>query len=203
MQLIHMALLAFAASAVAVDTSTNPFYNVPTCAVCIQMSHIESKNTNNHQQSCAKNLPAACNGDATCICKNQTWMWDVECCVAQQCGASDQVVTFQFANQLCSYVKVSITSPPTCSAVKSLPASTTLKTTSKTTSATSAAPTGNPTAYAGYVAKGCYGEAINGGSNRALNKASESDPAGMTVESCVNFCKVRGWAYAGLEYSQE
>ncbi len=128
-------------------------------------------------------------------------MWGVECCVANQCGAADQVATFQFANQLCSYVNVKITSPPSCSAVRSMVSSTTtLKT---ATTKTSTAPTSNPTDVSGYVSEGCYGEATNGSGNRALNKANYIDPAGMTVESCVAFCQKKGLSIAGLEYSQE
>ena len=129
-------------------------------------------------------------------------MWGVECCVAQQCSPADQVSTFQFANQLCSYVNVKITSPPSCTAVKSMASSTTtLKTTTKTS--TSSAATGNPTTVSGYASKGCYSEATNGSGNRALNKASWIDAVGMTVEECVGFCKNRGFSIAGLEYSQE
>lgn len=130
-------------------------------------------------------------------------MWNVECCVANNCGAADQVATFQFANQLCSYVNVKITSPPQCAAIKSTQVASTLKTSATATSKTSTAATGNPTAVSGYVAKGCYGEATAGSGTRALNSTNYIDPAGMTVESCVAFCKGKGLGIAGLEYSQE
>ena len=128
-------------------------------------------------------------------------MWAVECCVANSCSAADQVTTFQFANQLCSYVNVKITSPPSCTAQKGL-ASSTATTNVKATS-TSTAPTGNPTSVSGYVPKGCYSESTSGSGLRALNSSDYIDPIGMTIESCVSYCKGKGLSIAGLEYSQE
>ena len=194
MQLTQICLLGFAAAANA--ATPNPFYNVPTCAVSSSIDLLPRDRAKFCQQNCAKTLPSNCNGNPKCICQNQSWMWNVECCVSNQCSSSDQVSTFQFANQLCSYVNVKITAPPSCTAVRNQPTST-LKTTTKPV------PTGNPANVNGYASKGCYGEATNGGGNRALNKSDYIDPTGMTVESCVAYCKSKSLSFAGLEYSQE
>ena len=149
-----------------------------------------------HQQSCAQSLPPECDGSPSCICQKQDFMWGVECCIANQCNAADQVKTFQFASQLCSYVNVTISSPPTCSAAKTLPSGTTFST-------VTGAATATPTSVNGYAYKGCYSEATNGSGNRALNETYNIDPNGMTVESCTSYCKNKGFSLAGLEYSQE
>ncbi len=64
----------------------------------------------------------------------------------------------------------------------------------------------NNTAYAyptalsstqGYAYAGCFAE-LSG--TRLLPQASYSSSTGMTVESCVGFCKQNGLGVAGLEY---
>jgi len=51
-----------------------------------------------------------------------------------------------------------------------------------------------------YVSKGCYAEATTG---RLLTGSSYSNSTGMTVETCISFCKNAGANYAGLEYARE
>lgn len=51
-----------------------------------------------------------------------------------------------------------------------------------------------------YLSKGCYAEATIG---RLLNGSSYSNSTGMTVETCVSFCKNAGANYAGLEYAKQ
>jgi len=169
MLLTQVSLIGFAV----LVSAQNPFYNVPVCA-----------------RSCAISLPANCGGNPKCICQSQAWMWQVECCIAKSCSAADQVTSFQFANQLCSYVGVGLTQPTSCAATTKLASSTT-------------APIANPTKVAGYVSQGCYSEATNGYGNRALNVTDYIDQTGMTIESCVSYCSGKGQTYAGLEYSQE
>lgn len=55
-------------------------------------------------------------------------------------------------------------------------------------------------AVGSYVSKGCYQESTTG---RLLSGASYTNATGMTVESCVAFCKTNNQAYAGLEYAKE
>ena len=55
-------------------------------------------------------------------------------------------------------------------------------------------------AVGSYVSKGCYNETKTG---RLLSGASYTNATGMTVESCVAFCKTKNQAYAGLEYAKE
>ena len=38
---------------------------------------------------------------------------------------------------------------------------------------------------------------------RTLTSDGYADAAGMTVESCVNFCNNKNFIYAGVEYGQE
>lgn len=49
-----------------------------------------------------------------------------------------------------------------------------------------------------YSSIGCFTEATSG---RALSVNSYTDPAGMTVDTCLAFCS--GYVYAGVEYGQE
>ena len=51
-----------------------------------------------------------------------------------------------------------------------------------------------------YVSKGCYAE---GNNTRLLTGPSYSNSTGMTVESCVGFCKTAGANYAGVEYASQ
>ena len=57
-------------------------------------------------------------------------------------------------------------------------------------------------AVGSYVSEGCYNEASNG---RLLTGPAYTNTSGMTVESCVAFCKASSpsQAYAGVEYGQE
>lgn len=41
------------------------------------------------------------------------------------------------------------------------------------------------------------------GNPRTLSAATYGDGTAMTDESCVNFCKGKGFIYAGVEYAQE
>ncbi len=51
-----------------------------------------------------------------------------------------------------------------------------------------------------YLSKGCYAEATN---SRLLGGPSYTNGTGMTVESCVGFCKTAGANYAGVEYAEQ
>ncbi|KAI9790330.1 MAG: hypothetical protein M1833_001949 [Piccolia ochrophora] len=52
-----------------------------------------------------------------------------------------------------------------------------------------------------YVSRGCWSEGTGG--RRALTGPRTADALGMTVASCVRFCKARGFAWAGVEYAAE
>ncbi|KAI8806738.1 WSC domain-containing protein [Cladochytrium replicatum] len=49
---------------------------------------------------------------------------------------------------------------------------------------------------------GCYSEGVIP-DHRALDKSGFSDPIGMTVQLCTEYCGNKGYALAGLEYGQE
>jgi WSC domain len=60
----------------------------------------------------------------------------------------------------------------------------------------------NPQVVDNYVYEGCYHEAAVG---RLLPGPSYTNSTGMTVESCVDFCRAESpsLTYAGVEYAQE
>jgi hypothetical protein len=60
----------------------------------------------------------------------------------------------------------------------------------------------NPQIVESYVYQGCYHEASTG---RLLSGPSYTNDTGMTVESCLEFCKANlpNGVYAGVEYAQE
>jgi hypothetical protein len=52
----------------------------------------------------------------------------------------------------------------------------------------------------GWTSKGCLTDNVN---SRSLYSAAYTDGSAMTEESCIAFCSNKGYAYAGVEYSQE
>ncbi|KAJ5670272.1 uncharacterized protein N7477_005635 [Penicillium maclennaniae] len=54
-------------------------------------------------KSCATNsIPANCGIDVACICKSDTFLSDIACCVAGKCSQSDQETTLQVAKKICA-----------------------------------------------------------------------------------------------------
>ena len=56
-----------------------------------------------------------------------------------------------------------------------------------------------------YTYQGCYNETtnINGTDGaRALSNGASESVQNMTVESCIAFCEVRSYTFAGLEYTR-
>jgi kremen protein len=105
------------------------------------------------------------------------------------------------------------TSPTSTSATStSTSTSTTFSTSTTSTSSTSSStstPTSGPLPFTdmtskGFAFQGCSPEArrANDGQDRTLTGASLKQD-GMTNEICLNFCKARGYAYAGTEYRRE
>lgn len=47
---------------------------------------------------------------------------------------------------------------------------------------------------------GCYVDAV---ADRTLNGATNIQPSTMTEELCLNWCRDKGFSYAGVEFSQE
>jgi len=52
---------------------------------------------------------------------------------------------------------------------------------------------------ASWTSEGCWADVPG----RTIGAAGYADPANMTIETCIDFCETRGFAYAGVEYSVE
>jgi hypothetical protein len=53
-----------------------------------------------------------------------------------------------------------------------------------------------------YLYQGCWTDNVQG-SGRSLKAYSFTNTTGMTEELCVGTCQAKGYAWAGVEYSQE
>ena len=142
-------------------------------------------------KACAATLPPGCGSDPTCVCKNKDWMNSAQCCVASKCSTSDQLITQQFAAQLCHYVAQPLQTPTNC------PKPTTVAASGAVPTATLAPAGTYPSKLGTFAYQGCYKPGDN---NIVIYGVSYLDGAKMTQDLCLSICQPDKYAFMGIAF---